>query len=270
MKKFYKMHGLGNDFVIFDLREIKVEFNTENIKKICNRKLGIGCDQLIIIEKDPQADCFMRIFNKDGSEVESCGNATRCVARLLQEENKQSSYKINTIGGLLKAEKISQTDYAVNIGKAKTGYNEIPISKKIETSKIDFNDELLGKAFAVNVGNPHIVFIVRALDQINLKKHVAKYENNILFPERVNVNVIEIINKHEINLKVWERGAGETMACGTGACASFFAAYQQKLVNNNVKIKQPGGSLNITINSSKEIIMTGPTHLSFIGETQLI
>ncbi|HLL29774.1 MAG TPA: diaminopimelate epimerase, partial [Allosphingosinicella sp.] len=223
-RRFRKMHGLGNDFVIFDSREAPVEMTEELARSLADRRTGIGCDQLIVLEPSDQADVRMRIWNSDGGEVESCGNAARCVALLLG-----GAGWIETAGGLLAA---SAKDGAatVDMGEPRFGWDEIPLAYPMDTAAMPVGWEELRDPFAVNVGNPHIVFFVDDADDPDLERLGPLIENDPLFPERINVNLASI-EEGAVRLRVWERGAGLTRACGTGACATAVAAVSRGLAS---------------------------------------
>ena len=258
---FIKMHGLKNDFVIIDGRENKICLTKNHVKKIANRKSGLGCDQVILLEKpkNKRAFTFIKIFNADGSETNACGNASRCVAFLLMKELKTKKTIIQTKACLLNASIKKNNMISVDIGKAYFKWNQIPLKKKININEVDFNVDTHIKPFLVNVGNPHIIFFVKNLKKINLKKIGPKIEKNSLFPERINVNFAEILTNNRISLRVWERGVGITKACGTGASATSVAAIKKKLMNGRVcQIQMDGGKLKIEYKKNGHIVMTGP------------
>ena len=261
---FIKMHGLKNDFVIIDGREKKIHLSKNQIKKIANRKIGLGCDQIIILEKPKNKKTFgfIKIFNSDGSETKACGNASRCVAFLLMKELKTKKTIIQTKAGLLNAFLKKNKEVSVDIGKAYFKWNQIPLKRKMNTNKLNFKINNFVNPFAVNVGNPHVVFFIKDLKKINLKKIGPKIERHALFPERINVNFAEILSNNKISLKVWERGVGVTKACGTGASATTVAAIKKKLINGRIcYIQMDGGKLKIEYKKNGHIIMTGPVKM---------
>ena len=261
---FIKMHGLKNDFVIIDGREKKIHLSKNQIKKIANRKIGLGCDQIIILEKPKNKKTFgfIKIFNSDGSETKACGNASRCVAFLLMKELKTKKTIIQTKAGLLNAFLKKNKEVSVDIGKAYFKWNQIPLKRKMNTNKLNFKINNFVNPFAVNVGNPHVVFFIKDLKKINLKKIGPKIERHTLFPERINVNFAEILSNNKISLKVWERGVGITKACGTGASATTVAAIKKKLINGRIcYIQMDGGKLKIEYKKNGHIIMTGPVKM---------
>jgi len=255
------MHGLGNDFIVFDAREAPLALDPDQVRALADRRTGIGCDQLIVIEPSEIADVRMRIWNADGSEVQSCGNATRCVALIT------GGGTIETAGGLLEAS-LAGDDAIVDMGAPRFGWDEIPLAYPMDTARMPVGWEELRDAAAVNVGNPHIIFFVDQPGAVDLARLGPQIEADPLFPERVNVNVASIENGG-IRLRVWERGAGLTLACGTGACATAVAAIRRKLVASPVEVRLPGGALVIEWAEGETIRMRGPATLVFEGEIEL-
>ena len=268
MKKieFIKMHGLGNDFVIIDRRFNSIEITKKIINKLSDRKTGAGCDQLITIENKASDlhDAYIHIFNSNGDNAEACGNGTRCVAKLLFDEKKSSSLKLQSIAGTLIATKINNDLISVNLGKISNYWKDIPISKEFDTLNIPIKIENYSAGVAINVGNPHIVFFGKNIDTLDLNKYGPQIENNILFPKKTNVEIVEVINRQSIKMRVWERGAGITLACGSGACAAVYAGMLKNLINNEVEVKLAKGSLYIKIQNN-EAILTGPAEVSYRG-----
>jgi len=259
---YIKMHGLKNDFIIIDARTKKIFLNKKNIKKISDRKKGLGCDQVVIIEKPKKkkTSAFIKFYNSDGSITKACGNATRCVAFLLMKEYKTKKIALETESTLLNAFLAKNNQVSVDIGKAYFKWKQIPLKRKININKINFNVDSYIKPALVNVGNPHIIFFVKNLKKINLKKVGPKIEKNHLFPERINVNFAKILKNNKIELRVWERGVGITKACGTGASATAVAAIKNKLINKRIcYIHMDGGKLKIEYKKNGHIVMTGPT-----------
>ena len=260
--KAFKMDGLGNDFVIIDNRQKITNLTKEQIIKICNRNF-LGCDQLILIEKDKSTDAFLKFYNSDGGESGACGNGTRCVADLISKERNNKSIVLKTISGILKSEILGNNIVTTEIGKAKTEWNEIPLSEKLNTKNLNIkisdkdNKEHSGGT-AVNVGNPHIIFFVNKIDNFDIKKIGPNIENHKIFPERCNVTIAQVIDENLIKVKVWERGAGLTKACGTAACATAFAGKLNNLTNNKTDIEFEDGKLTISIDEKNSIHMKGP------------
>ena len=259
---FTKMHGLKNDFIIIDARTKNFFLTPNNIKKISDRKKGLGCDQVVIIEKPrkKKTSAFIKFYNSDGSVTKACGNAARCVAFLLMKECKTKKIALETESTLLNASLAKNNHVSVDIGKAYFKWRQIPLKKNININKINFNVNSYIKPILVNVGNPHIIFFIKNLKKINLKQIGPKIEKNHLFPERINVNFAKILSNNKIELRVWERGAGMTKACGTGASATAVAAIKNKLINKRIcYIHMDGGKLKIEYKKNGHIIMTGPT-----------
>ncbi len=265
-KPFIKMHGLGNDFVVIDSTKNQYTINKSSIQIISDRRFGVGCDQVIEMKPSAKEDIYMKIYNSDGTEAEACGNAARCVAGLLFASNQKKEVSIETVAGVLKAESEEDGLIKVDMGKPSFFWKDIPLSSDI--SHISFEELSLINGLAVNMGNPHIVFFVKDINEVDINKVGPLVENSSYFPEKVNVEVCQIINKSKIKVTVWERGAGKTLACGTGACAALVAAYKNNLTDPTAEIVLNGGSLNITwnVNSDEHVIMSGPIAVSFLGD----
>ena len=259
--RFHKMHGLGNDFAIFDAREAPLAIDADRARLLADRHRGIGCDQLILIEPSEVADLRMRIFNADGGEVEACGNAARCVALLTRAE------RIETAGGILSAA-ANGTAASIDMGRPRFGWDEIPLAYPMDTAAMPVAWEVLEKPFAVNVGNPHIVFFVEDAEAVPLARLGPEIERDPLFPQRVNVGVASV-REDGLHLRVWERGAGLTAACGTGACAAAVAALARGLVSSPVPVHLPGGTLTIEWARGETIRMQGAATHVFTGEIEL-
>tara|TARA_Y100000590_G_scaffold466459_1_gene641917 strand:+ start:38 stop:862 length:825 start_codon:yes stop_codon:yes gene_type:complete len=258
----FKMDGLGNDFVIIDQREENISLSNNQIIKICDRKF-IGCDQLIFIKKNNNLDAELEFYNSDGSKSSACGNGTRCVAYLLSKEKNKK--EINLISGsqILKSKILDNKLVETLIGQAKLKWNEIPLSKNSDTKDlkiklVDEENNIFYGGIAINVGNPHVIFFIENLDKFNLEKIGPKIENHELFPERCNVTLAKKISSNLIKVKVWERGAGQTKACGTAACATAVAANLENLTNSKTEIEFSMGKLLITLDEKKNISMMGP------------
>jgi diaminopimelate epimerase len=264
---FTKMHGLGNDFVIIDARKSAVSLTSENIRAVAARHTGVGCDQLIIMESatDSGADLFMRIHNADGSEVDACGNATRCVAALLMMQEGRDSAHIETGGGVLVAEGRSDGMVAVDMGSPGLDWRDIPLSQPEDTLHLELATGPLRDPAAVSMGNPHCVFFVDDIDTAPIEELGPQLETHDLFPERANIGFAQILDQETLRLRVWERGVGLTMACGTGACAAVVAANRRGLTGRRVETRLDGGSLTIEWRSNDHVLMTGPALISFTG-----
>ena len=263
------MQGLGNDFVIIDNREELFKLNADNIKHIADRKFGVGCDQLIMIENSSKADIAIEIYNQDGSLAEACGNGTRCIASIIMNETKLDKVSIKTASTITHAKICQNGEIAVNMGIAKTNWQEIPLIHEMDSSSIDIAIDNIKNPFAVNVGNPHLVFFVEDLTQIEIEEIGPTIENHYYFPKKINVNFAQIIDQNTIKIITFERGVGLTLACGTGACASVFAAIEKKLTNNQVRVLQKGGDLLITKNQDGSLEMQGEVALSFTGRIKI-
>lgn len=258
--EFHKMHGLGNDFVVIDAREQPIDITPARAAAIANRRTGIGCDQLIVLEPSSIADLKMRIINADGGEVEACGNASRCVVKLIGRD-----ITIETAGGIISGQQTGD-EITMDMGQPKFAWNDIPLTYAMDTSSMPLAWEELQNPAAVNVGNPHAIFLVEDSKAVNLERLGPIIEHDEIFPERVNVNVADIADG-EINLRVWERGVGLTQACGTGACATAVAMIAAKKVISPVRVNLPGGTLTITWERDSSIQMTGSATHVFSGKT---
>ena len=260
--RFHKMHGLGNDFVVIDARETPVAIDAARARAIADRREGIGCDQLILIEPSDVADARMRIWNADGGEVEACGNASRAVALLL---GRQST--LETLGGTLQLA-VDGALATVDMGSPRFGWDEIPLAYAMDTAHLPVGWDELNDPAAVNVGNPHVIFFVEDTDAVDLERLGPQIEHDPLFPNRVNVNVATVEAPDRIRLRVWERGVGETRACGTGACATAVAAIRSGRVDSPVTIALPGGELLIDWAPGASISMSGPATHVYTGEAE--
>jgi diaminopimelate epimerase len=257
---FIKMHGLGNDFVVLDARADAVpEMDSRLAAALANRQTGIGCDQLLVLGPSEVADLRMRIFNPDGSEVEACGNATRAVGLL-----QGAAARIETLGGIVSA-RPDAAGISVDMGEPRFGWDQLPLAWAMDTLTMPVGWEDLDAPTAVNMGNPHVIFFVPDTDAVDLARLGPLIERDPLFPERVNVNVATVESRAAIRLRVWERGAGLTLACGTGACATAIGAMRRGLVDRTVRVTLPGGPLTIEWTADNRVQMTGPATESFRG-----
>jgi len=255
------MHGLGNDFVIIDARKEPFEVTPLLARAIADRRTGVGCDQLIVLEPSDRADVRMRIWNSDGGEVESCGNAMRCVVQLTDART------IDSNGGLLQGENLG-AEVEVAIGEPRFEWDEIPLAYPLDTSALPMAWDGLGQPQALSVGNPHLVFFVDDVNSVPLEELGPTIENDAVFPDRINVNVAEV-GGDGIRLRTWERGAGLTLACGTGACATAVAAIRSRRSTSPLKVTMPGGSLTIAWEKGQSIRMRGTATYVFDGELVL-
>jgi len=271
---YVKMNGLGNDFIIIDARETHFDPNLSQIAKWANRKTGIGCDQLIAIEKSEGADAFMRVWNADGTLVETCGNALRCVAFCLDQEQRGRLLKIDTLGGLTSAQVLRFADQGatvtVDMGAPRLRWDQIPMAEEMDTSRIELqigpiDAPLYHTPVAVNMGNPHVVFFVKDMANVDVARTGSLIEHHPLFPEGVNVEFAQVIDYKTIRMRVWERGAGITKACGTGACATLVAAVRRGLCDRSASIVMDGGALMIHWAENDHVFMTGPVECESEG-----
>ena len=264
---FIKMHGLGNDFVVLDTREMPLRLNAAQVRGIADRHKGVGCDQVIVIEKTDTglADVGMRIFNADGGEVEACGNASRCVAALLMEELNRDHLIIETKAGLLDAEGQANGTITIDMGRAKLDWRDIPLREAVDTLHLPLSLGPLSDPTAVNMGNPHAVFFVKDAEAIDLASLGPKLERHAMFPDRANIEIAQIISPEKIRVRVWERGTGITLACGTGACAALVAANRRGLASRKADIVLDGGVLTIEWLKDEHVLMSGPAAISFTG-----
>ena len=271
---YLKMNGLGNDFVVVDARGGGRHFPPEAVRRIADRDSGIGADQFVVLEKPraPAADVFMRIYNADGGEIDACGNASRCIAALVAEERGTPSVTLETNAGLLAAEVHGGT-VSVDMGRPKFDWDQIPLAEEFaDTTGIELqigpiDDPIVHTPSVVNVGNPHAVFWVKDdPDNYDLGRFGPLLENHPIFPERANISLARVLSPDRIKVRVWERGAGLTLACGTAACAVAVAAARRKLTSRSVTVELPGGDLSITWRDGDgHIAMTGPWALDGDG-----
>jgi diaminopimelate epimerase len=261
MIPFLKMHGAGNDFVILDARGAALELTPAALRLMADRRRGIGCDQVIIMQPAENADMGMQIFNPDGSEAGACGNATRCVADILGRESGAKRVTIRTIAGLLPAEILAPGLVEVDMGAPRLGWDEIPLAAPADTLHLPF---ALGEAAACSMGNPHATFFVD--DFLRLEALGPALEHDKIFPERANIGFARIDAPDRIFLRVWERGAGLTLACGSGACAALVNAHRRGLTGRQAEVEMDGGSLGITWRADNHVLMRGPAVVAFEGE----
>lgn len=268
---FYKMHGLGNDFVVLDARTRPVRLSDLQKQQIADRRRGIGCDQLIVLErrKTPGADVFMRIYNPDGSEAGACGNATRCIAGRLMAENGTDHVVIETISGLLETCAADRNEITVDMGEALTHWRDIPVAEECDTLHLPLVGGALADPVGVNVGNPHAVFFVDDVAKIDLARIGPQLEHAPLFPQRCNIEIVQLLSSGRLRMRVWERGAGITQACGSGACATLVAAARRGLTGRKAEVVLDGGVLKIDWLENNHVLMTGGWTTSFDGGIDL-
>jgi diaminopimelate epimerase len=269
---FHKMNGLGNDFVVIDARAQKVAFSADAAKRIGDRHRGVGFDQLLSIEPPKGAgDAIMRIWNPDGSTAMACGNGARCVGDLLLKQIDKPSVLLSTPGGLIRCSREADGRVTVDMGEPKLDWQDIPLAERMDTRTLDIkvgpiDAPVLFGPSAVNMGNPHCIFFVENVETHDARKIGPMIENHPLFPDRANVSFAHVKSKCEIRVRVWERSAGLTQACGTAACATAVAAARRKLTDRKVRVELDGGALDIFWREDNHVLMTGPTELNYSGE----
>ncbi|MDD2742952.1 MAG: diaminopimelate epimerase [Rhodocyclaceae bacterium] len=273
--KFSKMHGLGNDFVVLDGVRQRVELSPEQLRFLADRNFGVGCDQILLVEKPTQAgvDFRYRIFNADGSEVEQCGNGARCFVRFVHDVGltDKSEIRVETMRGIITPRLGSDGNVTVDMGIPRFLPTEIPFlhDDDVVIYSLDVADETL-EISVVSMGNPHAVQVVESVDQAPVADHGPLIENHQKFPQRVNAGFMQVVDRHAIKLRVYERGSGETLACGTGACAAVVAGIRRGLLDSPVRVTTRGGDLNIAWSGPGEsVMMSGPAVTVFSGEIEL-
>jgi diaminopimelate epimerase len=270
---FLKMHGLGNDFVVLDARAASLDLTPERRRDIADRRQGVGCDQLIVLEPptEREADVFMRIYNPDGGEAQACGNATRCVASVVMDERKTDQVTVQTVAGLLESQKTGLGSnglpvISVDMGLARLDWREIPVAQACDTNHMPVAVGPLQDPVGTNMGNPHATFFVDDAAAIPLGELGPKLEHDRFFPERANIGVAQLLGEGRLRLRVWERGAGITLACGSGACAAVVAASRRGLVPRKADVVLEGGTLTIEWLRDDHVLMTGGIAVAFKGE----
>jgi diaminopimelate epimerase len=270
---FLKMHGLGNDFVVLDARTAALDLTPERRRIIADRRLGVGCDQLIVLEPptEREADVFMRIYNPDGGEAQACGNATRCVASVVMDERKTDQVTVQTVAGLLESQKTGVGSnglpvISVDMGLARLDWRDIPVREACDTKHMPVGIGPLQDPVGTNMGNPHATFFVDDAAAIPLGELGPKLEHDRFFPERANIGVAQLLDEGRLRLRVWERGAGITLACGSGACAAVVAASRRGLVPRRADVVLEGGTLAIEWLRDDHVLMTGGIAVAFKGE----
>ncbi|PWC36152.1 diaminopimelate epimerase [Azospirillum sp. TSO35-2] len=267
-RDFLKMHGLGNDFVVIDARSTPYRPSEAEVRAIADRRTGVGCDQLIVLERTdaPGAAAFMRIFNANGSEAGACGNASRCVGWLLMEESGGDRASFQTAAGLLHASWADNGRITVDMGEPRLDWSAIPLAEPADTLRVDAVEHGgFAGPVAVNMGNPHAVFFVNDAEAVPLEEVGPVFEHHPAFPERANIEFAQVLSPTAIRMRVWERGAGITQACGSGSCATLVAAVRRGLTGRKADILLDGGTLTIEWTEDNRVLMTGPVALSFSG-----
>ncbi len=271
-RPFIKMHGLGNDVVILDARTEALPLSADAARWIADRRLGVGCDQVVVIEPpaNGRADAFLRFYNADGGEAQACGNGTRCVAALLMGDAGAEHITLETVAGLLAGTRTADGRVTVDMGPAKFEWQEIPLARAGDTLHVDLALGPLADPVAVNMGNPHAVFFVPDVTAIDIDTLGPKLEHDPIFPERANIGIAQVIGLDHLRLRVWERGAGLTRACGSGACAAAVAAIRRGLTGRTVALDLDGGPIEITWRETDgHVLMTGPVATAFTGTLDL-
>ena len=270
-RPFLKMNGLGNDFVVVEARSDPFEPGRDQARAIADRGSGVGCDQIISISPSPSSEAFVRFWNADGDEVGACGNGTRCVAWLLMEASGRDEAVFETPAGTLSGRRSGEKVVTVDMGEPGLDWRDIPLAEPMDTRGVELqvgpiDDPILHTPGCVSMGNPHVVFFVPDVDAAPVREVGPMIEHHHLFPERANVGFAEVVARDRIRLRVWERGVGETRACGTGACAALVAAYRRGLVDRRATIECPGGELVIEWREADgHVLMTGPVAVEFAG-----
>lgn len=270
--RYFKMNGCGNDFVILDARaQGALPLTKDQAARIASREEGVGCDQVIALERSIRGDAFMRIWNSDGAEVEACGNAARCVGWILMEESGAETARIESAPGLLHATRKGDRVVEIDMGSPLLRWEEIPIARAMDTAKLDYSFDaglvVLEGPGAVNMGNPHVVFFVDAVEALAVKAIGSRIEKDPFFPQGVNVGFAQVLAPDRIRLRVWERGAGLTKACGTGACAAVVAAHRQGRTGRAAEVMADGGVLHIDWRAGDDrVLLTGPVELEARGD----
>ena len=264
---FTKMHGLGNDFVVIDARKRKLVLDEKAVRAIADRHRGVGCDQLLVLEKAKTrgADLFMLICNADGSEAEACGNGTRCVADLVMRETGKDRIVVETVAGLLEAHAAGEHRVGVDMGQPRLAWREIPLARDCDTLNVPLTLGPLVVPVCTSMGNPHATFFVDDAEAIDLATLGPKLEHDPIFPERANIGVVQVLSPQRLRFRVWERGAGITIACGSGACAALVAAARRGLAKRKAEVVLDGGTLEIEWRGDGHVLMTGPVATSFTG-----
>jgi diaminopimelate epimerase len=264
---FIKMHGLGNDFVVLDARKERLKLKDETVRAIADRRLGVGCDQVLVLEKPKAkgADVFMRIRNADGGEVEACGNGTRCIADLLMREGGKERAVVETVAGLLEARAAGARRVSIDMGEPHLAWQDIPLARDCDTLNVPLTLGPLIVPVCTSMGNPHATFFVPDAEAIDLATVGPKLEHDPIFPERANIGVAQVLSPARLRFRVWERGAGITVACGSGACAALVAAARRGLTGRKAEIVLDGGTLEIEWAAGGHVVMTGPVAVSFTG-----
>ncbi|WP_255591931.1 diaminopimelate epimerase [Geminicoccus harenae] len=262
---FTKMHGLGNDFVLLDERRNPTPLDPAWIARLADRHRGIGFDQLVVIDADPELDVHVRFFNADGSESGACGNASRCVAKLIHGETGRDRVWMRTGRGILEAVRDGEL-WTVDMGRPRLAWDEIPLTHDCDTEAVPVDVAGLPRPFAVSMGNPHAVFVVDHLESLDVAGMGSMLERDPMFPERANIGFVQVLDRKNVRLRVFERGVGLTLACGSGACAAMVALVKKDLVDGKATFQLDGGELVLAWDGTSGVRMTGPASIVFTGE----
>lgn len=267
-RRFIKMHGLGNDFVLFDARETPLALDAAEARALADRREGVGCDQIVILEPARRDDAavYLRFLNADGGEVGACGNGTRCAAALLLTAAAAEEIALETRAGLLRARMAANRSVSVDMGAARFGWRDIPLAREMDTLHLALARDGLADPVATSMGNPHATFFVPDIAEVPLSTLGPQLEHDLLFPERANIGVAQVTDPDTLRLRVWERGAGLTRACGSGACAAAVAAARRGLTGRRVRVVVDGGALDIEWREDGHVLMAGPVAIAFVGE----
>lgn len=270
---FLKMHGTGNDFVLLDARKNAVTTDAALVKRLADRHFGIGCDQLLVLKKSAKAEALMQIFNADGSEISTCGNATRCVADFLMGESGKAEATLETAAGIRSGKRMENGDVEVNMGAPRLSWQQIPLAESRNTLHLGLEVGLLADPVAINMGNPHAVFFVRDLAHIKMAEWGEKLEHHKLFPERANISAVQVMDETYLKMLVWERGTGLTLACGSAACAAVVAGVLREKSKPKCTVELPGGMLEIewqrTAENGGDVFLRGAVAYVFKGEIEV-
>ncbi len=265
------MHGLGNDFAIFDARQVPFEATGEWGRAICDRRIGVGCDQVMLIlpRRNEQAYAYIRILNLDGSEPEACGNGTRCIASLLLPEVDGPRFMLETLGGLLEVDATDPALITVDMGPARFDWKDVPLAVEMDTLNVPIAVPKLGfrgDAVCASMGNPHATFFVPDLYQVDLAEIGPFIEHHPMFPQRVNAGFAQMMSRDRMRFRIWERGSGATLACGSATCAAAVAAMRRGLAERRITVDVQLGSLTVEWREDGHVLLGGPTALVFTGE----
>ncbi|KAA2214203.1 diaminopimelate epimerase [Pseudoroseomonas oryzae] len=275
---FRKMHGLGNDFVVVDGRPWPLGLSPARIAALADRHRGIGCDQFITLEPlaadapgeaPAEADVFMRIHNPDGSEAGACGNATRCVASLLMAETGRDHVTVRTVSGDLPCERLPDGTVRANMGHPRFGWDEVPLAEAMDTAHLPLALGAVSDPAACSMGNPHATFFVEDLDRLDWRALGPQLERHPLFPDRANIGFAQVLAPDHLRVAIWERGAGPTLACGSGACATLVNAHRRGLATRRARVELPGGALELEWRLDGSVLMAGPVATAFTGQVEL-